>query len=770
MTDANGVVDAETHQRINVFLDACTRNADMLSDTWRTTIQVKGARYSIADLNSMRRPGSSVSLHVIGHHQFSDAGALDMSDPLHVELLQLGDSPIGDPHLDIVVAGQRVSSHYLKDIPVAARIIRQLDSRGISKPTILEVGGGMGLLGFALRQYYGDDLTLVMADIPETLEYQAYLLTRSFPDAQATFRPDETPVALLPGGLNFVNAYALPGQGYDLDVFINCNSMAEMSEDTANLYLRYAQTHLRDEGFIFFMNTFGIATSSARAASEYQFGPGWDIAEWFVTDSYTYANPTEFFASFVLQRHRSASETLLRAKLRACFNATAFDYAVPGTQLMESIVGRQELSSTALIDRSWSRTELIDDATFARLAEYPVLPFQLTRDLPASSELGSWPQACGTAIRRFQRGLIRLMDSHTEEHQVNPADTLGEITNDLAALASSPAGRSSEFYSAYAALALAALGDHETSRSLVAKNLSESRHPVWGLRGAWIAQQLETEWLADACLTNALKSEISPSWLPMASVLLSHSGRHGESERALEDAYSTAISRHDVELMNTVFRTHCVLGDAQKSKELWEGARASFEKHAPSTSLFAGGLSDLLLSGLRFATPGSEVRKSLNEAVEHCLQSRGGSISNIGLFAAIDRLEDAHQLATDIEEQTTEDYYFQGRLAAAYLDLDDVAAARRCAQRSSRLRPNNPRHGRFLGLMFFERGLYPDTTSFLEPACTLTPEDLITRGLLSFSQLPETSKESGQFGSAGRVTWMFQRDQAFFYPYGPKPR
>ena len=184
MTDKSSKLLGEIHE----FLDECESDENILSDTWRKTLDLKGSRYTLDEMRRMRTPGSNVSLQIVSFHQFSDAQALDLDDPIQRSLVEMGDTSIGDPILDLNVLGVNISSHYVNSIVTASKIIAHLDSIGIKEPTILEIGSGIGLLGVALKKWYGSKVTLIFADLPETLEHQSFLLLSTFQNEKYSFK------------------------------------------------------------------------------------------------------------------------------------------------------------------------------------------------------------------------------------------------------------------------------------------------------------------------------------------------------------------------------------------------------------------------------------------------------------------------------------------------------------------------------------------------------------------------------------------------------
>ncbi len=49
-------------------------------------------------------------------------------------------------------------------------------------------------------------------------------------------------------------------------------------------------------------------------------------------------------------------------------------------------------------------------------------------------------------------------------------------------------------------------------------------------------------------------------------------------------------------------------------------------------------------------------------------------------------------------------------------------------------------------------------------------EDFVARGYEAFCKLSIEDKESGIFGNAGAIHLIFQPDQTFYYPFGPRAR
>ena len=378
-------------EEIHKFLDQCESNENVLSDTWRKTLDVKGSRYTLEEMHHMRTPGSNVSLQIVSFHQLSDAQALDLDNPIQRTLLELGDSEVGEPVLDLNVLGVNISSHYVNSIVTASKIIEHLDSIGISEPTILEIGSGIGLLGVALKKWYGSKVTLIFADLPETLEHQSFLLLSTFPNEKYSFKPSDTRVDPVTGGINFVNTYKLMSQNYPVDVFINCNSMAEMKAETANSYIGYAKNNLNPNGIMYLSNAFGMATSSARTPAEYSFGDGWCLEEVSFSDGYLYGGPTLVFMNSIFSRSAISGENNLMIVLREAYNKYVF------------LMGWEKSTEDPL-----TRDAL------KLLSARPVLALETTQieHLSRSSSRGlGWPQVGGIAIRRFQIAVSSAMKS-----------------------------------------------------------------------------------------------------------------------------------------------------------------------------------------------------------------------------------------------------------------------------------------------------------------------------------------------------------------------
>ena len=744
MTNKVSNLLAEIHK----FLDECESDENFLSDTWRKTLDLKGSRYSVDEMLCMRKPGSNVSLQIVSFHQLTDAQALDLDNPIQRSLVEMGDSEIGEPVLDLNVLGMNISSHYVNSIVTASKIIAHLDSIGISEPTIMEIGSGIGLLGVALKKWYGSKVTLIFSDLPETLEHQSFLLLSTFPSVKYSFKPSTANVEIAVGGINFVNTYKLASQNYPIDVFVNCNSMAEMKAETANAYLSYAKDNLNTKGIMYLSNAFGMATGSARSPAEYSLGDGWYLEDVSFSDGYIYGGPTLVFMNLILSRSAISGENDLKIVLREAYNKHVF------------LMG---------LEKSMENPSIND--ALKLLASRQVLALETTQieQFSRSGNRGlGWPQVGGTAIRRFQIAVSSAMKMSSKKSHGESKKFLDEAISDFIELFQSTRANYSEFHNLFLSAALTGLNRNYQASSWINDHYQETTSSYWLARYAWLAKECESDNLSRKILDHIDLSALSRTWLPMIANLRFALGQRDVANQLLSDITEFEASDLTLDELELLFKSNCLFGNCEESIRLFEAIKhLLFNSDTGDTYSLKHRILDLISFGV--INLGDEDNYFAKQ-FEFLKPNLTNSVSQMKLLKLFNRSDESAAIGKSLEIVFSENYFLQANLAENFLYIGDNLSAQRCAARSEFLRPENAKHLKYLGAVFFAFKYFDIAGNYFSKVVKNCGEDFVARGYESFCELSAKDKDSGLFGSAVTLPLIFQSDQTFYYPFGPRPR
>ena len=731
---------------IHKFLDECESDENNLSDTWRKTLDLKGSRYSVGEMLCMRKPGSNVSLQIVSFHQLSDAQALDLDNPIQRALVEMGDSEIGEPVLDLNVLGVNISSHYVNSIVTASKIIAHLDSIGINKPTIMEIGSGIGLLGVALKKWYGSKVTLIFSDLPETLEHQSFLLLSTFPSEKYSFKPTSTNVEIVVGGINFVNTYKLSSQNYPIDVFINCNSMAEMKAETANAYLSYAKNNLNSNGFMYLSNGYGMATGSARTPAEYSFGDGLRVENSDFADGYVYAGPTFIFMNALLSRSEASNEVEMRASQREKYNRFVFllgsDNSVKNGRIQDAL---KQLNQRSVLDVETSQIN------------------QLVR-----TEGFNWPQLGGVTIRRFQIAVASCMNVSPQNSSEESKEFINEAVNDFREMFQNKRASLSEFHNLFFSAALTGLNRNEQASSWIKDHYQATRSPYWLARYAWVAEACGDRDLSTKILNGIDLTKMSRSWLPMVANLRFRLGQTDTANSLLSSTENTGFIDLALDELKVLYRTNCLLGNRESSFRLYEKIKNLLRSNKVLDTEFGNNqLMDLICFGVENLKDGIIHFEKEFDNLKSNFAATMGQMRPLRHFG---RNKEAISIGQSLENRFEKDYFSLAKLTEIYFYLGDLLGAQRSASKSKALRPDNAKHLKYLGQLFFSFGDYESAGKYFSELVRNCGEDFVARGYQAFCKLSTEDKASGIFGTAGTIHLIFQPDQTFYYPFGPRAR
>ncbi len=728
----------QLYEKIVSFYSACDTRGRNISDTWVHSIARKGALYTLDEMRRMRRPGSDVTLHINIFDYFGDTTRVDLSNDIVRKLVETGESDFGFPMREVSVAGKSFSSVYLKHLSIAAGIVARLEKRGVTRPTIMEIGGGQGLLLAALRNWYGDKMTAIAVDIPETLFYQSFYLGGTSADAPLAFVPDHSGVATADGGFTFVNAYAAAGHDFRVDALINANSMQEMDAPVANAYLELAERWVRPGGLLEFRNSYGHAIDSVSDPSEYEFGPSFRLIDSDFGDFFSDNSATQFVAYTF--EHAGANtppqdKAGRRLALRALWNGYATGMFAPGDDTARAVEAAAGTGDEAAVSRAFRTIGIADWADALR--QRPVDDAPMVR---ASKVTGDPRWRRLTALWNLQREITHAMRAGVSPMAKAPFREAG-------------AAAGSDHWSAHFACIAAILGDGVTALRLIDDRGAEAL-AVWRLRFAWIAARAGSPQVAARWIDSVRPEELDPAWRPALAVGLHAVGRR-EDAAALLDVLLPEI--RDIEALRVLHRCNARIGRLESLADV-ERVYATMARDRFTAAKI--GLAATLLS----ISPDARTFVSPSVAGDSCEPAA------IELLSRCGETGEALRRAQKSIEAGWDSYYALGGLVGPLFvaNADDMAMA--CMTRSLALRKDAIRHLEFLSGVCLAHERFAPAAGVLRKIVARKPYDHVACGQLAYAEMADSRRDSGMYGTPKDLPALFQTYQGFYFPDGPRVR
>ena len=185
--------------------------------------------------------------------------------------------------------GKKISEQLLQNLVVANDIIKHVPFSTERRNVVLDIGVGFGG-STRIMSYYTPNTTQILLDLPETLFLTAYYLKYNFPNKKIALLEDIYPH--LDNLEDFIKEYdfiIIPPFVLDyikeksVDLVINASSLAFMSEEYLNYYLKETKRVLKDGGYFYSLNT--------TEDSEWGIGSdNWDYQADYLTLMYNYDN------------------------------------------------------------------------------------------------------------------------------------------------------------------------------------------------------------------------------------------------------------------------------------------------------------------------------------------------------------------------------------------------------------------------------------------------------------------------------------------------
>jgi putative sugar O-methyltransferase len=185
--------------------------------------------------------------------------------------------------------GKKLSEQLLQNLVVANDVIKHVPFSTEKRNIVLDIGVGFGG-STRIMSYYVPNTTQILLDLPETLFLTAYYLKYNFPNKKIALLEDIYPH--LDNLENIIEVYdfiIIPPFVLDyikeksIDLVINASSLAFMSEEYLNYYLKETDRVLKDGGYFYSLNT----------TENSEWGTGshnWDYQADYLTIMYNYDN------------------------------------------------------------------------------------------------------------------------------------------------------------------------------------------------------------------------------------------------------------------------------------------------------------------------------------------------------------------------------------------------------------------------------------------------------------------------------------------------
>jgi hypothetical protein len=202
---------------------------------------------------------------------------------------QLQESALFSDDRCAVRDGRRVSTDFLWRLSLIERLGRTVPLSD-RKTTVLELGSGSGNFARAFKLLH-PNATYICIDLPESLFFANLYLYANFPDARILYvsEPDQTIGTLSDYDFVFIpTEFATCLTGRSIDLFVNMNSMGEMTNEVIDHWFDFIQNkvNVRD---IFLLNRFlnridpnESAHRREESSCSLHLDEWWEILDWEV--------------------------------------------------------------------------------------------------------------------------------------------------------------------------------------------------------------------------------------------------------------------------------------------------------------------------------------------------------------------------------------------------------------------------------------------------------------------------------------------------------
>jgi putative sugar O-methyltransferase len=758
------------YREVAAHLDGCELKTEYLSDTWRHTLKQKGRLHPYEDLLTMFAVGNRVNSWIDDFNYLNDASVLPEDDAVLARVLALGPSEFGSPRKQLRLGRRDVSCQFVQQSLFAAKLIRAIEARGISSPSVMEIGGGLGGLARILRAYYGERLTYYAVDLPETLAIQEWFLRASFPSAPTAYKGTSRPAAFARGGLNFINAYALESQRVPIDVAVNIDSMQEMNSDAVGAYVRYFEANLSPRGLFYFQNHFGHSAAGVREPSDYPLDERWTVAAAEVVPQIEVCSEG-IQLRLILERTGAREDPQSRRLvLRALWNAFMSGRPAHATALVAELARLPARLAPAKAAAAAARALRahgvpFSDAEARRLLRSPYVAEGRAyvgaydaRPRPGA-RLG-FTLGASDALWRAQSRLLALMDSAAAR-----AATPDEARRGVAAAARllpAAAAARSDYWSAHVAAVQLALGQGRAGALTLDAAVRASQNHHWLVRFAYLASRFGLADAADRALARLDGRELDYFVALKAAELAAP--RDARKAAAALAALAPAAGAESARLWSLA-RTAGRAGLADLA------ARTA----ARALALCPGTSAETVLGVLRSCAPGARSPElvALARGLERPAAGRLEEDHAVFFGFVLAELGEAERglaLAEAALERFRDDYFRLGQLGRLLQGAGRDDLADRALARSLALRPGTFLHHDFVGDVYLGAKRYGPARRQFERALALRPYPRHIQAKRLYCSLPAALRDSGVFGRPSDWNLIFQRRHDFYHDIAPSTK
>jgi putative sugar O-methyltransferase len=255
-----------------------------ISSTWSIAMNRRGETH-LKDYENMFSPLSQAGKLMVNFVFRADLAS--MHDFLEMmEKFNFVESDFGNPLKRNLVSGQHYSNPFIRNVNIFKKIHMHIDESIRSKGhcVIVEIGSGLGILPYLIKQHYQDRVSLILIDIPEILSLQEFYLRNMFPKSKFVYVSgnQETYDFTDSAQIVFVNAFCIEKIRFRFDVGINTSSFAEMTKNSVDEYLSKLDKSAEQGATIISINNSGHSHDSYQNPGYYSFPGDWSLEEAWV--------------------------------------------------------------------------------------------------------------------------------------------------------------------------------------------------------------------------------------------------------------------------------------------------------------------------------------------------------------------------------------------------------------------------------------------------------------------------------------------------------
>jgi putative sugar O-methyltransferase len=731
---------------------ASTFGGAHLTDHWQHTLQQRGRNHTYRQMIDMLVPGTPVNARIRDTSYLVDATLVDLEDDVHKRLLDIGEPDFGFPDKDIEIAGVQYSSAFINTVPLAARIIRRIEALPAARPTVLEIGGGLGFVSYQLLAYFDGTIRFIAFDIPEILIVQEWYLRNCLPALKTGYIAGDNTAAPEDADILFVNAHIALDTDFDLDAAININSFQDMSAEIANSYIGYVERHISPGGVFYFQNTAGQSTSSVPEPSGYAFDTHWETLECGLAEQLETCLPTTELRLVLARGKNGQDPDMRRAVFDFCWHGLNAGSAwaasgVPGALLrpgeaLPALIRNNGLDTPWDIYKKYPAKAFTDPALVA---------------LPGQHAM-TYPRLAANVFRHAQAGVIALMENAAKGGDSDDiALNRNRLCKDVAAICREQGFPRSEYWTGYLASFLYGLNEHELALDTLNEALESVCNISWKIRFARLALMMSSTETAARYIAAANATPTTNRGTVIA---------RAETEIRLgRSAGAAAILRELAGDAMTLPVHHRAICHALAGIDDYEGVAGSFHRLLETDSPDAERISFDLIAALAETAPPESLQSlwaAADAKAHHFTSDIGVAISRALARRQVIDTRDALQVLTEITETAWGRYYELGRLGSIYLSFGDAEKSGQCFERSIALKPNNFMHYEFVGECYLRAGHHDIALRHLETVIGMKPYLRHVHGRVAYCKLPPQVRDRALLGSPKTLGMIFQCSQTFY--------